>query len=253
MITNLFPLVRYIDFGFVADFLFVEYSSRVSISPPRDEVSIAGRESVYVEANQAAGWGLSVNVLLVIVKLASGVLLGSAALIADAVNSIGDVTSSLAVRGALWVAQQDEDDDHPYGHTKAESIAGLCVSQLVVCGACLLGFETIRNFQLAPHVPGITAAVVAGLCGLVKEVLYRYTTGVSKKIGSSALRATALDHRSDALASGGNRAIASQRALPGRLWRLRRPPCCHSGLHPVGRDGYSNVFLDRWPTHGSAG
>lgn len=175
----------------------------MSISPPRDEAAIAGRESVYVDANRAAGWGLGINVLLVAAKLAGGIISSSTALIADSVNSIGDVTSSIAVRGALHIAQQDEDDDHPYGHTKAESIAALCVSLLVVCGACVLAFETVSKFSQQPAIPSMTAAIVAGVCCVVKEILYQYTKRVSRRIGSASLRATALDHRSDALASGG--------------------------------------------------
>ena len=81
----------------------------MSVSPPRDEASIAMRDRVYVDAKRAAIWGLSINVMLVALKLTSGFLLRSSALIADAVNSIGDVTSSVAVRAALHVAEQDED------------------------------------------------------------------------------------------------------------------------------------------------
>ena len=109
----------------------------LTITPPRDEAAVACRESVYVDAC-AAEWGLGVNIVLMIAKLAGGILTASSALIADAVNSIGDVASAVAVRGALHVAQIEEDEDHPYGHTKAESIAGLCVALLVVfsAGSC---------------------------------------------------------------------------------------------------------------------
>lgn len=174
----------------------------MSITPHRDEASIAVRNRVYSDAGRAAGWGLGVNLFLVVAKLGGGIMTGSSALIADAVNSIGDVASALAVRGALHVAQMDEDEDHPYGHTKAESIAGLCVALLVTFSAGLLALETVKRFSSDLTVPSYVAGVIAGLCAIVKEAIYRFTCRVAKRLNSSALRATAWDHRSDALASG---------------------------------------------------
>jgi cation diffusion facilitator family transporter len=174
----------------------------LSITPPRDEASVAVRQRLYVDATRAAVWGLGVNLILVLIKLAGGIVTGSAALIADAVNSIGDVASSMAVRGALGMAQVEEDEDHPYGHTKAESIAGLSVSLLIAFSAGLLALETIKRFGGELHVPGIAAGVLAGTCAVIKEGIYRYTMRVAKRIDSSSLTAVAWDHRSDAIGSG---------------------------------------------------
>ena len=110
----------------------------MSITPSRNAASLVSRQNVYSEANRAASLGLGVNAALVVAKLGGVLLTGSASLLADAFNSVGDVASALAVRGALHVAQKEEDDDHPYGHSKAESIAGLSVSLVVVVGAGLL-------------------------------------------------------------------------------------------------------------------
>lgn len=173
----------------------------MSISSPHDEAVIASRESMYVDASRAAMWGLSVNVVLVGTKLTGGVITGSAALIADAVNSIGDVASALAVRGALSVAQLEEDDDHPYGHSKAESIAGLCVALLVAFSAGLFGLETVKRFGGELTVPSQAAGLIAAVCAIVKETIYRYTRRVARRLDSAALRAAAWDHRSDALGS----------------------------------------------------
>jgi cation diffusion facilitator family transporter len=173
----------------------------VSISPPRSEASLAVRNRLYVDASRAAVWGLGVNSLLVVIKLVAGVLTSSAALIADAVNSIGDVASAVAVRAALHVAQADEDEDHPYGHTKAESIAGLCVALLVAFSAALLAIETFKRFGDELRVPGLIAGCVAAVCGLVKEIAYRHTLRVARRVDSAALKAVAWDHRSDALGS----------------------------------------------------
>lgn len=174
----------------------------MSITPPRDEASVAVRQRLYVDAKRAAVWGIGVNFLLLLSKMTVGIAAGSAALIADAVNSIGDVASSMAVRGALGMAQLEEDDDHPYGHTKAESIAGLSVSLLVAFSAGLLALETIKRFGSELEVPGIAAGLIAGVCAVIKEVIYRYTVQVAKRLNSSSLIAMAWDHRSDAIGSG---------------------------------------------------
>lgn len=174
----------------------------MSITPPRDEASIAVRQRLYVDAKRAAVWGIGVNFLLLLSKTTVGIAAGSAALIADAVNSIGDVASSMAVRGALGMAQLEEDDDHPYGHTKAESIAGLSVSLLVAFSAGLLALETIKRFGSELEVPGIAAGLIASVCAVIKEVIYRYTVQVAKRLNSSSLIAMAWDHRSDAIGSG---------------------------------------------------
>lgn len=182
--------------------LFSLLSHLLSISPPRDEASIAIRQRLYGDAADVAAWGLGTNVALVVVKLGGAVSTGSVALIADAVNSIGDVASSLAVRGALHVAQVDEDEDHPYGHTKAESIAGLCVALFVAFSAATLGVETIKRFGTDLQAPSVLAGIVAAVCGIAKECAYRYTMRASIRLGSAALKAAAWDHRSDALSSG---------------------------------------------------
>lgn len=170
-------------------------------SSSRDSHAVAERDRVYHDAVRAAGVGLIANGLLVVAKLAGGLWTGSAALIADAVNSLGDVASSLVVRGGLWVAQREEDEDHPYGHTKAESIAGLSVALLVAFSAAMLGIETLRRFAAAPLPPPPAAALVAVVCAAVKEVLYQYTRRVADRLHSAALSAAAWDHRSDALGS----------------------------------------------------
>lgn len=160
------------------------------------------RQSVYDDAGRAAVWGLGVNLFLVVLKLAGGIVTGSMALIADAVNSIGDVASAIAVRGALLVAQRDEDEDHPYGHTKAESIAGLSVALIVAFSAGFLAIETFNRLgePLAPI--SQVAGVIAAICAVIKEVTYRYVNHVAKDLNSTSLAASALDHRSDAISSG---------------------------------------------------
>ncbi|MGV3483116.1 MAG: cation diffusion facilitator family transporter, partial [Planctomycetaceae bacterium] len=166
-----------------------------------DSANIPTRQHVYDDAGRAAVWGLGVNLLLVVIKVTGGVLTGSAALLADAVNSVGDVGSALAVRGALHIAQRDEDEDHPYGHSKAESIAGLSVALIIAFSAALLAIETIQGLGETPQPVSLLAGAIAGVCAFIKETAYRYTRRVADRLGATSLRAAALDHRSDAISS----------------------------------------------------
>jgi cation diffusion facilitator family transporter len=108
----------------------------------------------------------------------------------------------LAVRGALHVAQRDEDEDHPYGHTKAESIAGLSVALIIAFSAAFLALETFHRLRGALEPIATSAGLVAAFCAIIKEITYRYVSRVAKKLRSTSLYASAFDHRSDAIGSG---------------------------------------------------
>jgi cation diffusion facilitator family transporter len=149
----------------------------------------------------AALVGVAINLSLGVVKLAGGILGGSFALISDAVNSIGDVVTSLVVLFALYFAQRPADDEHPYGHTRAEAIAATNVALLVILSAIGIGWEAFRRIGQSHEVPPHWTLWIAGGSALVKEWLYRYKVNVAKQTGSSALIANAWDHRSDALCS----------------------------------------------------
>lgn len=157
--------------------------------------------SVYREATCAAALGLVVNLILGIVKLVGGVVGQSFALISDAVNSLGDVVTSLAVLIALRVAQQPPDDEHPYGHTRAEAIAGSNIALLVILSALLVGWEAVQRIAVPHELPPVWTLWIAASNVLIKEGLYRYKRSVGQRTGSSALMANAWDHRSDAFCS----------------------------------------------------
>lgn len=150
---------------------------------------------------RAAWLGLVVNVVLGIVKLVGGIVGSSFALISDAVNSLGDALTSIVVLFALWFAQRPADEEHPYGHTRAEAIAASYVALLVVISALLVGWEAIERFHSEHVTPPVWTMWIAGANVLIKESLYRYKQRVGKRIGSAAITANAWDHRSDALCS----------------------------------------------------
>jgi cation diffusion facilitator family transporter len=156
---------------------------------------------VYARALRAAWAGLVVNLLLAVVKVVAGVVGNSIAMIADAVNSIGDGLSSAAIIGALKVSQRPADEEHPYGHSRAEAVAALTVAVLVGASAVGIGVEALRSLGGDHEGVPLWVLWVAGVNVVVKEVLYRVKRSTAERTGSAALMAGAWDHRSDALCS----------------------------------------------------
>ncbi len=157
--------------------------------------------TLYREVTRAAALGLAVNVGLGVVKLIGGFVSGSFALISDALNSWGDVFTSIIILIALRVAQRPPDAEHPYGHTRAEAIAGSNVALLIVLSALAIGWEAIHRFGVVHDLPPAWTLWIAAANVIVKESLYRYKVRVARRTGSQAIMANAWDHRSDALCS----------------------------------------------------
>jgi len=159
----------------------------------------AARQSQYREVTRAAYLGLSVNLALGGAKLAGGIFGHSFALIADAVNSLGDVVSTIVVLVAVRVAQRPPDPEHPYGHTRAEGIAATNIALLIIISALLVGWEAAQRFSVRHPIPPVWTLWIAGANVVIKEALYQYKTRVGRRTGSAAIIANAWDHRSDAL------------------------------------------------------
>ncbi|MFB1083433.1 cation diffusion facilitator family transporter [Jeotgalibacillus sp. JSM ZJ347] len=156
----------------------------------------------FKEAEFATWVGIMANTLLTILKGIFGYISGSRALVADAAHSASDVAGSIAVLAGLRTARKPPDDDHPYGHGKAENIATIIVAILLV----VVGVEVATSsagvfFGEVPEAPGTIALAVIIFSILLKEVLFHYKKRIAKKINSSALMAEAWHHRSDALSS----------------------------------------------------
>lgn len=150
---------------------------------------------------RAAQVGLVINLLLAGGKLAAGLLGNSYALVADAVESTTDVFSSLIVWGGLRVAAQPADASHPYGHGKAEALAGAIVALMLFAAAGSVAWSAIRELGRPNHPPEkFTLAVVAAVV-IVKEVLFRRISRVGESLSSTAVQADAWHHRSDAITS----------------------------------------------------
>ncbi|MFO1459878.1 MAG: cation diffusion facilitator family transporter [Verrucomicrobiota bacterium] len=145
--------------------------------------------------------GGTVNFALAAGKLAGGILGHSQALVADAVESFADIVSSLIVWRGLVVAAQPPDEDHPYGHGKAESIATAIIATLLLMAAVGIGVSATREIFL-PHQPPHpwTLAILLGVV-VIKESLFRVVARAGRETGSMAVSSDAWHHRSDAITS----------------------------------------------------
>lgn len=149
-----------------------------------------------------------VNIILSVIKLASGIFANSSALISDAVHSLSDVFSTVVVIIGVKMSSKADDEDHQYGHERLECIAAIILASVLMVTGFGIGFSGIKVFtsdelsSLKP--PGAVALFAAGLSIVVKESMYWYTRSAAKKINSDALMADAWHHRSDALSSVGS-------------------------------------------------
>jgi cation diffusion facilitator family transporter len=145
--------------------------------------------------------GIGVSFLLVFIKMAAGHIGHSYALIADATESSADVLSS----GLLWIglriAQKPPDNEHPYGHGKAEPLAAIVISLFLMAAAVWIGWHAIEFIRTPHPMPrSFTLYVLLGVI-LVKEGLFWYVLKVGKQIGSQAVKSDAYHHRADAITS----------------------------------------------------
>ena len=147
--------------------------------------------------------GLIINIVLIIAKLAGGIMISSLALIADGIHSLSDLVTDLIVLWGLALAARPADRNHPYGHGKLETLASLIVAAILL--AVSLGIMQ-KAFTCLLHgsprlidsrwVLGIALISVA-----LKEFIYRKTISLTRSRHSPALEANAWHHRSDALSS----------------------------------------------------
>ncbi len=146
--------------------------------------------------------GIFLNIFLCIGKFIAGVLSHSIAITADAFNNLSDAGSSLITLIGFRMAGQKPDVDHPFGHGRIEYISGLLVSVAII----FMGFELVKssvNKIIKPveitSDPVIIGILIASIC--VKLYMAYYNTAISKKIESSAMKATATDSLSDSLST----------------------------------------------------
>jgi len=145
--------------------------------------------------------GVVVNTVLAAIKILSGVLGHCYALIADGIESTLDVLGSFAIYFGLKLAAEPPDAEHPYGHGKAEAIASIVVSLVVLVAAIGLAVQSIREILTPHHAPAPFTLAVLVFVVVVKETLFRKVLAAGEQFGSSAVKTDAWHHRSDAITS----------------------------------------------------
>jgi cation diffusion facilitator family transporter len=145
--------------------------------------------------------GVVVNLSLALVKGTAGLIGNSYALVADAIESLTDVLTSIVVYIGLRMAMRPPDENHPYGHGKAEPLAALLVSLALAGAAGVIIVESVHEIRTPHHAPAPFTLVVLALVVLTKELLFRFVIEVGKKTESTAVKTDAWHHRSDAITS----------------------------------------------------
>ena len=173
-------------------------------------------------------WGAAVNLLLTACKIAAGIFGRSAAMVADGVHSLSDLSSDAVVLIFTRISAKGKDKDHKFGHGKFETLATTIISLiLIVVGAKLMsnGIKSINaclSGEIIPR-PGFIALAAAVVSIVSKEILYQWTAAVGKKTGSTAVMANAWHHRSDALSSIGALLGIGGAIILGDKWTILDP------------------------------
>ena len=147
-------------------------------------------------------WGGLVAAVLAVVKIVAGWLGNSFALIADGLESCMDIVYGAAAWGGYRLARRPADDNHRFGHGKAESLMALAVSLVLLVGAAGLAWASVQEIRHPHFAPAPFTLVVLVCVVVVKEFLFRRVLREARESGSVAVTADAWHHRSDALTSG---------------------------------------------------
>jgi cation diffusion facilitator family transporter len=150
--------------------------------------------------------GIAVNVILGIAKFLAGIFGHSHALIADATESFADIFNSLIMWRGIAVAAQPADEEHPYGHTKAEPLAAAFGAVMLLVAAVWIAAKGAVNiYQWANGIPREQpqwfTLVALAIVVFVKEAMYRYVVSEGTDTDNAAVKADAWHHRSDAITS----------------------------------------------------
>ena len=150
--------------------------------------------------------GIFGNVLLSGFKLFAGIFGRSGAMISDAVHSLSDVFATFVAYFGVRLSRQPEDREHPYGHERLECVASMILGVILAGTGIGIGYAGVMKLVSGEKivVPTMLPLIAAVVSIVVKEAMFRYTMHYAKKMDSSAFKADAWHHRSDALSSVGS-------------------------------------------------
>ena len=157
----------------------------------------------YDESNKVTLITILLNIGLTILKILAGILGNSTAIIADGLHSASDIITSIGILIGNKISRKPRDDEHQYGHEKAESLVSFILAAVLIGIALKIGYDGFKDLININNilVPNALPLVVALISIAVKEYQYQITIRVAKKINSSSLKADAWHHRSDAFSS----------------------------------------------------
>ncbi len=141
------------------------------------------------------------NTLLALVKGLAGIFGNSYALIADAIESTTDIFASLLVLFGLKYANKPADKNHPYGHGRAEPLVTFLVVGFLITSAVIIAYESITHISTPHELPKLWTLFVLAPLIVWKEISFQLVMKKAKETNSSALKADAWHHRSDAITS----------------------------------------------------
>ena len=146
--------------------------------------------------------GIFFNIFLFAIKFFAGMISGSVAIMADALNNLSDAGSSIITMVGFKMSNQKPDPDHPFGHGRIEYLTGLAVSLLII----VMGIELIKSsFGKIIHPAAVetntVTIVILAVAILVKLYMFLYNRKTGEKLSSAAMKATAMDSFSDAIST----------------------------------------------------
>jgi len=146
--------------------------------------------------------GALANLLLAVLKIAGGIVGRSTAMVADGIHSLSDLLTDGVVLFTHKIGQLPADENHPYGHGRAETIGATLVGAVIIVAGFGLAYRSLEIIATdAFHTPTWPAALAAVVSIVINEILFRYTRSVGEKTKSPSLVANAWHHRSDAISS----------------------------------------------------
>lgn len=185
-----------------------------------NKVDLPSEKEIKSATAKMAAVGIVGNVFLAVFKLLAGILGRSAAMLSDSIHTLSDVFATLIAFIGVCISRKEADGKHPYGHERLECVASLLLSGILFVTGVGIGWNCVKAIfdgsYLEASLPGILAVIAAVVSIVVKEAMFWYTMYYAKKLRSSAFKADAWHHRSDALSSIGALAgiIGARRGFP---------------------------------------
>lgn len=180
------------------------------------------------EEKRCALVGMTSDVCLSALKIATGIIGHSSAILADGIHSIGDTVTDALVYAMVRLSGKGVDDRYRYGRGKYETLAAFLISIILVVVALGLMVDGVKDVWAARHGDTLerphNIALIVGIIAVVaKEGLYHYTRIKGRQTGSTALKAYAWHHRADALSTAATLLGVAGAMFLGESWRVLDP------------------------------